>query len=87
MENKNPINFWWELYKSVNNWWDYIYLDYWNRRFEITEMVWWDTDYIYDVSMSNSNISNNFNITRDSPFRTIEWAKRAVESFILEELK
>lgn len=50
-------------------------------------MVWWDTDYIYDVSMSNKHISNNFNITRDEPFRTIEWAKRAVESFILEELK
>ena len=87
MENEKLINFKWELYKSVNNWWDYIYLDYWNRRFEITEMVWWDTDYIYDVSISNSNISNNFNITRDNPFRTIEWAKRAVESFILEELK
>ena len=87
MDNEKLINFKWELYKSVNNWWDYIYLDYWNWRFEITEMVWWDTDYIYDVSMSNSNISNNFNITRDNPFRTIEWAKRAVESFILEELK
>jgi hypothetical protein len=87
MENKEPIKFWRELYKSVNNWWDYIYLDYWNRRFEITEMVWWDTDYIYDVTMSNDHVSNNFKITRDEPYRTIEWAKRAVESFILEELK
>jgi len=87
MENKEPIKFWRQLYKSVNNWWDYIYLDYWNRRFEITEMVWWDTDYIYDVTMSNIHVSWNFKITRDEPFRTIEWAKRAVESFILEELK
>ena len=87
MENKEPINFWWELYKSVNNWWDYIYLDYWNRRFEITENVWGDTDYIYDVNTFNKSLSVNFAITRDTPFRTIEWAKRAVESFILEELK
>ena len=87
MENEKQINFKWELYKSVNNWWDYIYLDYWNRRFEITENVWGDTDYIYDVNTFNKSLSVNFAITRDEPYRTIEWAKRAVESFILEELK
>lgn len=73
--NFNWIQKEWTWQLNYNNWW-----------FIISELVWWDTDFPYRVVVDN-NIFFVEEVYMTQEFRTLQWAKCAVESFILEQLK
>ena len=60
-------------------------LQYDDWRFSVYEAVWWDTSTPYQVLVENPILEDGVYFWQS--FRTEQWAKCAVECFILENLK
>jgi len=67
-----------------HDWW--CSFEYGNFRFVISELVWWDTDYVFEIQIQHHLFDKEWAMFYEK-FRTKEWAKSFVRTFIYEELK